>query len=109
LKSRRQCPFDVGIEVNLFLFEFNWTIVSYKQTATKELSPSIGLDLEAKSRLLRQAGDDEKRLILVGVQTKTTGQVTAMVVARIEQKPERLCVGDEFQEVGCVVQKGLRS
>ena len=51
-----------------------------------------------------QAGDDEKRLVLVGVQTEATGQVTAMVVARIERKPERLCAGDEFQEVGDVVQ-----
>ncbi len=34
---------------------------------------------------------------------------TAMVVARIERKPERLCAGDEFQEVGYVVQKGLRA
>ena len=33
-----------------------------------------------------------------------------MVIARIEHKPERLCVGDEFQEVGYdVVQKGLRA
>jgi hypothetical protein len=35
--------------------------------------------------------------------------VTAMVVARIKWKPERLCAGDEFQEVGHVVQKGLRA
>ena len=99
LKSRRRCPVDVGIKVNLFLFEFNWTIISYKPTATKELSPSIGLDLEDKSRILRQAGNDEKRLILAGAQTEATGQVTSMVVARIKQKPERLCAGDEFEEV----------
>jgi len=55
------------------------------------------------------AGDDEKRLILVGVQTEATGQVTAMVVARTERKPEQLCVGDEFQEVRYVVQNGLRT
>jgi hypothetical protein len=108
-KSRRRCPIDVGIEVKLFLIEFNWTIVNYKPTATKELSPSIGLDLEAKSCIRRQAGNDEKRLVLVGVQTEATGQVTAMVVARIERKLERLCAGDEFQEVGYVVQKGLRA
>jgi len=65
--------------------------------------------LEAKSRNRRQAGDDEKRLVLVGVQTEATGQVTAMVVARIERKPEQLCAGDEFQEVGYVVKKGLRA
>ncbi len=33
----------------------------------------------------------------------------AMVIAHIERKPERLCVGDEFEEVGYVVQKGLRA
>jgi hypothetical protein len=33
--------------------------------------------------------------------------MTAMVLARIERKPEQLCAGDEFQEVGNVVQKGL--
>jgi hypothetical protein len=40
---------------------------------------------------------------------EATGQVTAMIVACIERKPERLCAGDEFQEVGYVVQKGLRA
>jgi hypothetical protein len=58
---------------------------------------------------MRQASDDAKRLVLVGVQTESIGLVTAMVVARIERKPERLCDGDEFQEVGYVVQKGLRA
>ena len=48
----------------------------------------IGFDLEAKSRIQHQAGNDEKRLVLAGVQTEATGQVTPMVVARIEQKPE---------------------
>ena len=62
-----------------------------------------------RSRIRRQAGDDEKRLVLVGVQTEATGQVTAMAVARIEQKPERLRAGDEFEEVAYVVQKGLRA
>jgi hypothetical protein len=38
-----------------------------------------------------------------------SSEVAAMVIARIECKPERLCVGDEFQEVGYVVQKGLRA
>ena len=66
--------------------------------ATKDISLSIDLDLEAKSCIRRQAGGDEKHLILIGVQTKATDQVTAMVVARIEQKPERLCAGDEFEE-----------
>ncbi len=74
MKSRLQCPVDVGIKVNLFLFEFNWTIVSYKLTATEELSPSIGLDLEAKSCIRRQAIDGEKRLILAGDQTDGTSK-----------------------------------
>jgi hypothetical protein len=64
---------DVGIKVNLFLFEFNWTIIDYKPSATEEFSPSRGLDLEAKSRIRRQAGDDEKRLVLVQVQTEANG------------------------------------
>ncbi len=46
---------------------------------------------------------------MTSLQKKSIGQVTAMVIARIEQKPEQLCAGDEFQEVGYVVQKGLRS
>jgi len=33
--------------------------------------------------------------------------MTAMVAARIEQKPEQLCAGDEFEEVGYA--KQLRS
>jgi len=57
----------------------------------------------------QDSDDHEKRLVLVGVQKESIGQVTAMVVARIEQKPEQLCAGDEFQEVGYVVQKGLRA
>jgi len=58
---------------------------------------------------MHKAGDDEKRLLLVWVQKESIGEVTAMVVAPIERKPERLCAGDEFQEVGYVVQKDLRS
>jgi hypothetical protein len=65
--------------------------------------------MEAKSRIQCQAGNNEKRLVLVGVQTEVTGQVAAMVVARIEQKPEQLCTGDEFEEVSYVVQKGIRA
>jgi hypothetical protein len=58
---------DVGVKVDLFLFEFNCAIVDYIPMATEEHSPSTGLDLEAKSC----------RLILGGVQTEATGQVTA--------------------------------
>jgi hypothetical protein len=55
---------------------------------------------------------DERRhnLVVFRVQMESTGQVTAMVVAHIiDRKPERLCAGNEFQEVGYVVQKGLRA
>jgi hypothetical protein len=58
---------------------------------------------------MRQAGDDEKHLVVVRLQTESIGEVAAMVVARIECKPERLCAGDEFQVVGYVVQKGHRA
>jgi len=74
-----------------------------------QLTPSCRLHCEAKSGIIRQAGDDEKRLVLVEVQKELIGQVTAMVIAHIERKPERLCAGDEFQEVGYVVQKGLKA
>ncbi len=32
-----------------------------------------------------------------------------MVIARIENKPERLCVGNESQHLSDVVQNGLRT
>ncbi len=48
--------------------------------------------------MMRQAGNGEKRLVLVRVQTESIGKVAAMVIARIERKPERLCVGDEFRK-----------
>jgi hypothetical protein len=69
-KSGRRCPVDVGIEFNLFLFEFNCTIVEYKPTATKELSPSIGLDMEAKSCIRYQAGNNEMRVYSSGSKRK---------------------------------------
>ena len=37
---------------------------------------------------------------------ESIGEVAAMVIARIEQKPERLCVGDESQFLSDVVQNG---
>ncbi len=40
---------------------------------------------------------------------ESIGEVAAMVIARIEQKPERLCVGDESQFLSDVVQNGLRT
>ena len=71
-----------------------------------QLTPSRRLHCKAKSGIMCQAGDDEKRLVLIRFQTESIGQVTAMAVARVERKPEQLCAGDEFQEVGYVVQKG---
>ncbi len=50
-KLRRWCPVDVGVEVDLLNVEFDWTIIGYKPMSTEELSPSISLDLEAKSRI----------------------------------------------------------
>jgi hypothetical protein len=57
---------------------------------------------------MRQAGDDEKHLVVVRLQTESIGEVAAMVVARIERKPEGWGA-DEFQVVGYEVQKGHRA
>jgi hypothetical protein len=40
---------------------------------------------------------------------ESTGKVAAMVIACIERKPERLCIGDELQDLSDVVQNGLRA
>ncbi len=48
-------------------------------------------------------------LIVVWLQTESIGEVAAMVVARIDRKPEGLCVGDESQHLSDVVQNGLRT
>ncbi len=61
-----------------------------------QLTPSRRLHCKAKSGIMCQAGDDEKRLVLIRFQTESIGQVTAMAVARVERKPEQLCAGDEF-------------
>ena len=37
------------------------------------------------------------------------GKLSAMVIARIERKPEQLCVGDESQHLSNVAQNGLRT
>ncbi len=63
---------------------------------TEELSPSRGLDCKAESRIQCQAGDNKKHLVVVWLQTESTGEVAVMVVARIERKPEGLGAGDEF-------------
>ncbi len=62
---------------------------------TKELSPSRGLDSKAQLCIRCEAGNDEKHLVVVGLQMESTGKVAAMVVARIERKPEGLGIGDE--------------
>jgi hypothetical protein len=63
--------------------------------STEELSPSRGLDSKAQSCIRCKASDDEKHLVVNGLQTELTGEVAAMVVARIERKPEGLGIGDE--------------
>jgi hypothetical protein len=88
-------PIDVCINVNLFLFQLNIAIVGCKSMPTEELSPSRGLDSKAKSCIRCEAGNDKKHLVVVGLQTELTGEVAAMVVARIERKAEGLGVGDE--------------
>jgi hypothetical protein len=40
---------------------------------------------------------------------ESTGEVAAMVIAHIERKPERLCVGDKSQHLSDVVKNGLRT
>jgi hypothetical protein len=75
----------------------------------EELSPSRGLDSKAQSCIQCKASNDEKHLVVIGLQTESTGKVAAMVVARIEHKLERLGIGDECWVVSNVVQNGLRT
>ncbi len=63
---------------------------------TEELSPSRGLDSKAQSCIRCEAGNDEKHLIVDGLQPESTGEVAVMVVACIKRKPEGLGAGDEF-------------
>ena len=58
---------------------------------------------------MRQAGNDKEHLVVVRIHTYVIGEVAAMVIACIECKPERLCVGDEPQHRSDVVQNGLRT
>ncbi len=88
-------PINVCIDANLFLFQLNSAIVGCKSMPTKELSPSRGLDSKAQSCIQCKAGNDKKHLVVIGLQTESNGKVAAMVVARIEHKPEGLGVGDE--------------
>jgi hypothetical protein len=76
---------------------------------TEELSPSRGLDSKAQLCIQCKAGNDEKHLIVIGLQMESTGKVAAMAVAPIEHKPEGLGVGDECWVVSDVVQYGLRT
>ncbi len=62
---------------------------------TKELSPSRGLDSKAQLCIRCKAGNNQKHLIVDGLQMESTGEVAALVVAHIEHKPEGLGVGDE--------------
>jgi hypothetical protein len=80
--------------INLFLFQLNSAIVGCKSMPIEELSPSHGLDSKAQSCIRCEAGDDKKHLVVLGLQTESTGEVAAMVVARIEHKPEGLAIGD---------------
>jgi hypothetical protein len=49
-------------------------------------------------------------LVVIWLQTESTGEVTAMVIACIEHKPEQqLRVEDESQVVSNEVQKGIRT
>jgi hypothetical protein len=62
---------------------------------TEELSPSRGLDSKAQLCIQCKAGNNKKHLVVVGLQTKSTGMVAAMVIAHIEHKPEGLGVGNK--------------
>ncbi len=61
----------------------------------EELSPSRGLDSKAQSCIRCEVGDNKKHLVVIGLQTESTGEVAAMVVARIERNLEGLGIGDE--------------
>jgi hypothetical protein len=78
------------------LFELNSAIINCKSMPAKELSPGRLLDCKAQSCLWRKAGNNEEHLVVVRLQTESTGQVAAMVIAHIEHKPEGLGFGDEF-------------
>ncbi len=96
ITARRPCPIDVCIDVNLLLFELNSAIVNCKSMPAKELSPGCGLDCKAQLCIRRKAGNDEEHLVVVRLQTELTGEVAAVVIARIECEPEGLGFGDEF-------------
>ena len=71
-------------------------IVNCKSMPAEEFSPGRGLDCEAQFCVRCKAGDDKEHLVVVRLQTEAMGEVKAMVIARIERKPEGLDFGDEF-------------
>ncbi len=77
------------------MYALNSAIVGCNLMLTKELSPSRGLDSKAQSCIRCKASDGKKHLVVIGLQTESTGEVAAMVVACIEPKLEGLGVGDE--------------
>ncbi len=62
----------------------------------EKLSPGHELDCKAQSCIRCKAGDDKEHLVVVRLQTESTGEVAAVVIAHIEHKPEGLGFGDEF-------------
>ena len=74
------------------------------QNGLRSSSPGRGLDLEAESCIRRKAGDDKEHLVVVRLQSESIGEVAAMVIPRIERKPEGWGAGDEFEVVSDVVQ-----
>jgi hypothetical protein len=55
---------------------------------TEELSPSRGLDSKAQSCIQCKAGNNEKHLVVIGLQTESTGMVVVIVelILNINQK-----------------------
>jgi hypothetical protein len=51
----------------------------------------------------------QHNLVVFQVQIESSNKVAAMVIARIERKPERLSAGDESQHLSDVVQNGLKT
>ena len=58
----------------------------------------------AESCTGRKASNDKEHLVVVRLQSESIGEVAAMVIPRIERKPEGWGAGDEFEVVSDVVQ-----
>ncbi len=65
---------------------------------TWELSSSHGVDLDCDTKLCeqQQAGNNDKNLVVIWIQTESIDKVAAMVIACIEHKPEQVGVGEEL-------------